>query len=830
MANEGGRDAAQRAGVSVPVQLLWVGAALVASVVLAFALTGDGLIATAFAGGLAVLALAGFAGVRTRPRKEDGDTSREIDWSITLAALDTAGLAIAVTDRANRLACATDAYRSVFGTAAPPRVVVQEPALDRLTYLARTAWREGSGEEASLEAGGRRWVVRADRAGAGEAFLVWHFAAQGNERADVALGALLSGPFGQMLSEANIAAALVGPDEIVRETNTAFAAAASGDGDEPRVPAGRPLDDLVACDDAGGWRFTRQPADRMPLAGMDIAFADSASLEQAGEHPPRLRLLFDPGLVRRPGTAASPSLTAPLEALAGQLPLGLAAIGRDGRFLFANPAFRRAAGIGTQGPEARLPVYPSDLVTRGDKAGFADAVRRYAYGAAQSGDLTFRFAAAPDEPVSVGLIGMRGLGEVALLLTIADTTEENRLKRQVAQATKMQAVGQLAGGVAHDFNNVLTAIIGTCDLMLDRHQPGDADHRDIEEIKRNSDRAASLTRQLLAFSRQQTLKPEVIALPDVLAGMADLLERLLGARIALQVNSEPKLGPVRADPRQLEQVVMNLAVNARDAIRERGGEQASGELTFTLRPMDAAAIRKLGNEVIPPGDYALIELADTGGGIDRRVLPKIFEPFFTTKELGKGTGLGLSTVYGIVKQSGGFIFAENVIGPDGATSGARFRVFLPVHAASPEELRQLQAKAERSPPAMPEADKPGGVRILLVEDEDMVRKVAERALVRAGHQVVTARDGEEGLEKFRSDAPFDLLLTDVVMPGIDGPAMARALRGSAPDLPVLFMSGYAEGQLREGIDLAAAHFIAKPFSVREITDKVGAIMKESAAG
>jgi two-component system cell cycle sensor histidine kinase/response regulator CckA len=291
------------------------------------------------------------------------------------------------------------------------------------------------------------------------------------------------------------------------------------------------------------------------------------------------------------------------------------------------------------------------------------------------------------------------------------------------------------------------------------------------------------------------------------------------------VHHDRELGPVRADPRQLEQVIMNLAVNARDAIQERGGgEQATGTLSFATRRMEAADIRRLGNEIIPEGAYTVLSVEDTGGGIPRGILPKIFEPFFTTKELGKGTGLGLSTVYGIVKQSGGFIFAENVVGEGGTVKGARFSIFLPVYAATPEELRRLHPAPQQVPDKA--RDWSGGGRILLVEDEDMVRAIAERSLTRQGYEVVTARDGDEGLEAFRTGGPFDMVVSDVVMPGTGGPAMARAIREAAPGMPVLFMSGYAEGQLRDEIDLAAVHFIAKPFSVRDIADKVGEVMAD----
>ncbi|MDQ2878355.1 MAG: response regulator, partial [Pseudomonadota bacterium] len=386
------------------------------------------------------------------------------------------------------------------------------------------------------------------------------------------------------------------------------------------------------------------------------------------------------------------------------------------------------------------------------------------------------------------------------------------LKREVAQATKMQAVGQLAGGVAHDFNNILTAIIGHCDLMLMRHTPGDSDYDDIQQIRANSNRAASLTRQLLAFSRQQTLRPQVLQLPDVISEVSQLLKRLLGETVTLTVKHGRNLGPVRADPGQLEQVVVNLAVNARDAMLSKD-PRGGGTLSINTFSVGATAVRKMGSDILPIGDYIALEIADTGEGIPPDVLPKIFEPFFTTKEIGKGTGLGLSTVYGIVKQSGGYIFADSRPG-----RGATFTIYLPVHSA-------LQStKAIVAPPKEKPSDLWGTGTILLVEDEDMVRVVAERALTRQGYTVLTAENGEAALELLgKSDRP-DLLISDVVMPLMDGPTMVRRVRARYPDLPILFMSGYAEEQLRKSIDLDNVAFLAKPFSVQELAEAARGVL------
>jgi len=390
-----------------------------------------------------------------------------------------------------------------------------------------------------------------------------------------------------------------------------------------------------------------------------------------------------------------------------------------------------------------------------------------------------------------------------VLLLLKDNSEEAKLKRQIAQATKMQVVGQLAGGVAHDFNNILTAIIGHCDLMLMRHTPGDSDYDDIQQIKSNSNRAAGLTRQLLAFSRQQTLRPQVLALPDVVSEVSHLLKRLLGETVKLVVKHGRDLGPVRADPGQLEQVIVNLAVNARDAMAPEGG----GTLTIQTYAVRADQVAELGSEILPVADYSALSVTDTGCGIAASVLGKVFEPFFTTKEVGKGTGLGLSTVYGIVKQSGGFIFADSKVG-----EGTRFVIYLPVHR------EDATAAKPRRVPKPKEHELWGSGTVLLVEDEPMVRGVAERALTRHGYTVITAENGEEALEVLARGEEIVLLISDVVMPAMDGPTMVREARKSRPDLKILFMSGYAEEQLRNSIDIDNVAFLPKPFSVQELAE------------
>ena len=806
------------------------------SIVLVWYVAREPLLVASFAIALLVLSLGGFALIRSRTEETAPEFSSP-DWSVTVAAIERPDLAIAITDRANRLVCANALFSKEFGIGvAPPALAVERASGEALVRLAREAWRDGaadapiSGEIAGEQA---RWQVAAERAGRGEDFLIWRFALQRSDDPGSDLAARLTGNFGALLSRAGVEAALVGAEGSVRAVTRGLAERSVGDADA--TLAGQEFVSLLRTDERDRIYFAREGRRGTPqtLVHVPLGEPDQASAPIPGTSL-ALMLLLDGGVGIGGGDNTGAAATPQLEALLAALPLGLAIADRDGRLVFANEPFTLASGLTGQGGEKRkLPSYPSDLVVREDKGALSDAVRRYGRGPASSGDMAVRLRHQPEEPVSLGLAGIRGMGEASVLLSLAENSEESQLKRQVAQATKMQAVGQLAGGVAHDFNNVLTAIIGHCDLMLLRHTPGDSDYDDIQQIRANSNRAASLTRQLLAFSRQQTLRPEVLQLPDVVSEVSQLLKRLVGEKITFSVRHDRNLGPVRADPQQLEQVIVNLAVNARDAINTRhearsvsGDPATPGRLTMATRSVSAQDIEKQGSDIMPIADYTVLIVQDTGGGIPAEVLPKIFEPFFTTKDLGKGTGLGLSTVYGIVKQSGGFIFADNVAGPDGEPTGARFTVYLPVHRVEAGEAAASKPALSAPPPS----DWSGGGHILLVEDEDTVRLVAERALVRAGYEVTTATDGEDGLAAIGRGDSFDLIVSDVVMPGMDGPAMARAIRKVRPDIPVLFMSGYAEEQLRKDIDIPSMHFIAKPFSVSQIAGKVGEVLVETAEG
>ena len=802
--------------------MLGVVAACIISIGLVWLVGQQSVVALAYGGALITILL--MLLLAARLKTDPAETQMlQPDWSVTSAAIETRHRAIAIVDRANRLVCANSTYEGWFdGISAPYELAMDAASREAASEAARSAWRDGRAEVpvVRLSSGDMEYRLRIERSGRGEAYLVWRFDEIRTQRSYDGLSERLAGPLGEVLSRAGVEVALVAPDGIVQTTTPGLAERATGS--RENAVGGLEFVQLLRSDDRDRIFFAREGQQGSPqtLIHVPLDIPNASKMSDADETP-SIMLLLDStvgigGGWESTGKAAIPQL----EALLSALPLGLALTDRDGRFLFANKAFLRAVERETSG----LPQFPSDLVVREDKAAMADTVRRFAKGATASGDMAVRLGNNKDEPVSIGLAGVRGLGDAAVLLSISDSSEEKRLRRQVAQATKMQAVGQLAGGVAHDFNNVLTAIIGYCDLMLLRHTPGDSDYDDIQQIKANSNRAASLTRQLLAFSRQQTLRPVVLQLPDVVSEVSQLLKRLMGEKIEFSVRHDRELGSVRADPQQLEQVIINLAVNARDAMQayasKRGKQDWKGRLTLATRRVSARDVRKMGIDIMPADDYTVMIVQDTGGGIPEEHLNKIFEPFFTTKEQGKGTGLGLSTVYGIVKQSNGFIFADNVQGPDGTPIGARFTVYLPVHKGElPAIMRADEPEEQKA------SEWSAGGKLLLVEDEDMVRAVAERALVRAGYTVTTASDGEEGLGIVANgDTQFDLIVSDVVMPAMDGPAMARAIRNVRAHVPILFMSGYAEEQLRNEIDIENMYFIPKPFSVQQINAKVAEVL------
>ncbi|WP_410217368.1 ATP-binding protein [Paracoccus sp. (in: a-proteobacteria)] len=405
-----------------------------------------------------------------------------------------------------------------------------------------------------------------------------------------------------------------------------------------------------------------------------------------------------------------------------------------------------------------------------------------------------------------------------LIAVLSDASAMKTLEAQFAQSQKMQAIGQLAGGVAHDFNNLLTAISGHCDLLMLRHDRHDPDYADLDQISQNANRAAALVGQLLAFSRKQTLRLETLDLRDTLADLTHLLNRLVGERVGLTITYDPALRAIRADKRQLEQVIMNLVVNARDAMP--GG----GDITVRTENLHLKAPLARDRVTLPSGDYVCIKVTDQGCGIAADHLNKIFEPFFTTKRLGEGTGLGLSTAYGIVKQTGGYIFCDSTVG-----QGTCFSIYFPALAQQAASITPLPTPATMAAPRLQAGPR---ATVLLVEDEAPVRAFASRALKLKGHDVLEAASGEAALRLLQEgERQIDIFVTDVVMPGMDGPTWVREGHKLVPSARVIFMSGYTEDVFVDGqVPVEGAAFLAKPFTLNELTQMVDAQLSRPQGG
>jgi len=523
------------------------------------------------------------------------------------------------------------------------------------------------------------------------------------------------------------------------------------------------------------------------------------------------RLLIRLSPVAAPEPAAEPVATAPtaeraapppnsLDAFAGASPFGAALLeGLEpftSRVLEANPALTTMTG-------AKAGVVFGDLIDAGSRA---DAETRLAEG--RAGPYEVRLARDATRIAHLYLYRAEG----RLVAYMIDVSEQKQIELQLAQAQKMQAIGQLAGGVAHDFNNLLTAIQLRLDELLHRHPVGDPSYEGLNEIRQTGVRAADLVRKLLAFSRKQTVQREVLDLGELISEFEVLLRRLLREDVKLITDYGRDLPQVRADKSQLETAVMNLAVNARDAVRAAKG---GGVVRIRTARLNRDEAIQLGFPAAD-GDCAFIEVSDDGPGIPPDVMGKIFDPFFTTKPVGEGTGLGLATVYGIVKQSDGWIHVHSRPG-----EGAAFRIFLPVYDAP---VGVAAAQAATAEPAKPRAarDLSGAGRILFVEDEDAVRSVAARLLRARGYEVLEAADGEEALLIAEEHAgTIDLLISDVIMPGIDGPTLLKKARGYLGTAPVMFISGYAEAEFSDLLEgETGVTFLPKPIDIKTLAERV----------
>jgi two-component system cell cycle sensor histidine kinase/response regulator CckA len=493
-------------------------------------------------------------------------------------------------------------------------------------------------------------------------------------------------------------------------------------------------------------------------------------------------------------------------------PVGVAITTAEGEVVELNAAFAEFFALG-----AFSAAKFGDLVDESEREAALELIARAAAGETSHEPEEVRCAAGPkpaERSAQLFASPFRASpdGPPQAILYLVDTSRQKALESQFQQSQKMQAIGQLAGGVAHDFNNLLQAIIGNCDLLLMRHPAGDPSFAEINEVRQNSVRAAGLVRQLLAFSRQQTLQPKVLALADTMTELSHLLRRLLGERVSLKFEQASDLWAVRADEGQISNAIVNLVVNARDAMPTEGGTvtiRTSNAMLSSARPVGGAGL-------MPAGDYVLIEVADTGKGIAPENRAKIFEPFFTTKEVGHGTGLGLSTVYGVVKQTGGFIDFKSEL-----NKGTTFEIYLPRYTAT-DSVGEVAVEPERGA----HRDITGQDTILLVEDEDAVRSFAARALRMRGYTVLEAPGGEVALDIVRRhQGAIDLVISDVVMPNMDGPTLVRAASRLRPEMRVIFISGYAEDTFRRNDEkVEDLHFLPKPFGLKQLVAKVKEVL------
>ena len=633
-------------------------------------------------------------------------------------------------------------------------------------------------------------------------------------------------------SSSNIAWAVTAKDGSVLDCNTAYRLLAGAGTDESPTP---PQSVFSGEDEAAAlYRLIRAAGEER--AHEEIFATRSGPRLTAAVRPLKggeTAWWFTPRLPAHASEAASPLSRAPWSDAAqgnaqgvahshllrfgdffSHAPIGVAIASASGRVLEANEAFVEFFSPAAAAAELQIDC----LLAENESAAALDLIAKAAAGERShapveiqpAGRLSQRTAQLFASPFLA-----RPGGEKGAIVYIIDTSEQKSLETQFAQAQKMQAIGQLAGGVAHDFNNLLQAIMGNCDLLLMRHPAGDPSFADINEVRQNSVRAAGLIRQLLAFSRQQTLQPKVLALSDTLTELSLMLRRLVGERIMLKLEHAQLLWPVNADEVHLSNAIMNLVVNSRDAMPDGG--------TVTIRTANITrdVPQPIGTGQMPAGDYVLIQVSDTGKGIPKEYLGKIFEPFFTTKPVGQGTGLGLSTVYGVVKQTGGFITVDSELG-----KGAVFSIYLPRYGD------QSAAEAADESEPLGARDITGQDTILLVEDEDAVRSFAARALKMRGYTVLEAASGEAALEIVRRHrGNIDLLLTDVVMPHMDGPTLVRAASRLRPEMRIIYMSGYAEDTFRRNDEHAEAlHFLPKPFGLKQLVAKVKEVLSAAATG
>ena len=764
--------------------------------------------------------------------------TRAARFDTTKAIADSNPDGVLVTDRELRIVYANDAYRALSGARATSdlrpveRLFTGSPDVSESVYRLSQAAKSGAraSEELRLSPppsgeGDVAWYrirVRPLEGVAKDGVTVWTVSdeTRDHDRHETffqdlqhAIDYLDHAPAGFFSAE---------PDGMITHMNATLAGWL--DYDLAQFSVGRlKIDDIVAGD--GGAMLTMMSGrpgevstqqfdlDLKPRQGrlLPVRILHKVAFSGDGAPGPSRSLVIN----RAPGEIKGEDLRAAEVRFArifNSTPVAIAAVDAAGAVLRPNAAFARLAQAApkTSAVKGRLSIF--DLVAERDRASLSASIEAAAQGKSEIAPVDVSLEGAGAERSArlfVSAADPRSDEGASATIFALDTTEQRTLHENLVQSQKMQAIGQLAGGVAHDFNNVLTAIIGYSDLLLANHRPTDPSFQDIMQIKQNANRAAGLVRQLLAFSRRQTLRPQTLQLNDVLTELQMLLRRLVGETIQLDVVYGRDLWQVKADLNQFEQVIVNLVVNARDAMSD------GGKITLRTRNFPITECGELKDMAIVPADYVLVEVQDTGHGVPAEVRAKIFEPFFTTKDVGKGTGLGLSMVYGIIKQTGGYVFCDSEPG-----AGATFRILLPRRLG--DEIDE-PVKKEAVKPA---ADLTGRGAILLVEDEEAVRAFAARALASRGYTVLEAETGVEALRVAEQTAEtIDLIVSDVIMPEMDGPTMLTELRRRGFAAKVVFVSGYADDafarNLPEGQEFV---FLPKPFSLKQLIETVKGVM------
>ena len=769
---------------------------------------------------------------------------------LSKAFVDSMGQGLLVTDTKGRVVYANKAYGEMTGASSAADIRTVENLLSDVPEASSTIYRlasglidgqEGDGEfrlAQSIRPGaepGARWYRARARAfnvpGQRQPLLAWQLADISKERAEQERFFLDLQKAIDHLDHAP--AGFFSADQEGRITYiNATLAEWLGIDLASFTPGAMTLKEIVAGDgialvravkaDPGTTRNAVIDLDLATVTGeaLPVRFMHRVSASREGINGPTRTIVLN----RTQGEDASAELRASeirFTRFFNSTPMAIAAVDLEGRILRTNAPFLSLFSAVVDRDAVDRKVRLDTVIHERDRADFASALEKARLHQADIAPIDTLLPGNEDRHIRYYVNAVadgtaEGAEESAIVYAV-ETTEQKALEGQMAQSQKMQAVGQLAGGIAHDFNNVLTAIIMASDLLLTNHRPSDPSFPDIMNIKQNANRAASLVRQLLAFSRKQTLRPEVLNLTDVLADLRMLLARLVGNGIKLKIDHGRDLWPVKVDIGQFEQVIVNLAVNARDAMPD------GGELTVRTKNLQAKDTAALGHREMVAADYVVVEIEDTGSGIAPDVLKQIFEPFFTTKEVGKGTGLGLSMVYGIIKQTGGFIYCDSEVG-----RGSTFQIFLPRHVADAradaemEEKRPTPEAAAAAKAADAARDLSGSATVLLVEDEDAVRMGGVRALTSRGYTVHEASSGVEALEVYHElEGKVDIVVSDVVMPEMDGPTLLGELRKIRPDIKFVFVSGYAEDAFAKNLPADAKFgFLPKPFSLKQLATVV----------